>query len=52
MILVNEREIKVIREKISNLYVTRTMKQKSKRHKYYVPEDRRVIRLLKHMRTS
>ena len=50
MIAITKAEKEVIREQFPNVHIVRTMKQKSKRHRYYCVEDRRVMRLLDRMR--
>lgn len=46
MIAINKAERDAIRERFPDVYIVRTMKQKSKRHRYYCEEARRVMRYL------
>ena len=46
MISINKDEAAIIREKMPNVHIRRTMKQKSKRHHYYCEETRAVKNLL------
>lgn len=50
MIAITKAEKDVIAAQFPNVHIVRTMKQKSKRHRYYCVEDRRVMRLLDRMR--
>lgn len=50
MIAVNKEEKNAIRERFPNVHIVRTMKQKSKRHRYYCEESRGVLNLLNEMR--
>lgn len=50
MIAITKEEKDAIRELFPNTHIVRTMKQKSKRHRYYCVEDRNVMRLLRKMR--
>ena len=52
MILINKEEATAIREKFPNTNIVRTMKQKSKRHKYYCEENRGVVRFLNSIRNG
>jgi len=46
MIAINKAERDAIKKKFPDVYIVRTMKKKSKRHRYYCEEARRVIRYL------
>lgn len=52
IIKVNKKEVECIRAKCPNVFVTRTMKQKSKRHTYYVPEIKSVLKILRVLRNG
>lgn len=50
MIAISKDEKKIISEKFPNVHIVRTMKQKSKRHRYYCEENRAVMNLIRKMR--
>jgi len=50
MVAINKMEKDAIRERFPNVYIARTMKQKSKRHKYYCEENRQVMKFLDRLR--
>ena len=50
MILINKEEKNAIHERFPNVHIVRTMKQKSKRHRYYCEESRGVLNLLRELR--
>ncbi len=50
MIAINEREKKVIAERLPGVHIRRTVKQKSKRHQYYMEESREAMRILRSLR--
>lgn len=50
LVLINKDEATAIRERFHDVCITRTSIQNSKRHRYYVTEDRRVMRFLDDMR--
>lgn len=50
MIAINKKEKEAIQERYPDIYIVRTMKQKSKRHRYYCVESPKVLRLLNRMR--
>lgn len=52
MIAINAKEKEVIAEKIPTLHIRRTVKQKSKRHRYYMEESKLAMRLLKNLRKA
>lgn len=52
MIAITKAEKDAIRERLPDVNIVRTMKQKSKRHHYYCEETKPVSRLLKQMRES
>lgn len=50
MILISRDEKAAVQEKFPNVHIVRTMKQKSKRHRYYMVEDPGPMRIIKQMR--
>lgn len=42
----------MIAERMPNVHIRRTVRQKSKRHKYYMEENKNAMRLLKELRTD
>lgn len=50
MIAITKAEKDAIVAQYPNVHIVRTMKQRSKRHRYYCVEDRRVMRMLDKMR--
>ena len=50
MIRIGKEEASYLRERFPDLTITRTMKQKSKRHRYYVEESRKVLGALEQFR--
>lgn len=46
MISIGKKEAELIREKVPNACIVRTMKQKSKRHHYFCEETRKVRAVL------
>lgn len=50
MIAITEAEKKIIKEQYPNVVIVRTMKQDSKRHHYYMTEDKKPMKLLKRIR--
>lgn len=50
MIAITKEEKDAILKLYPNTHIVRTMKQRSKRHRYYCVEDRGVMRLLKKLR--
>ena len=46
MIRIDKNEAAYLRGRFPDLMITRTMKQKSKRHCYYVEESRKVLSAL------
>lgn len=43
MIRIDKAEAAYLRERFPDVTITRTMKQRSKRHRYYVEESRKVL---------
>ena len=50
MIAITKEEKEAIVEAFPHTHIVRTMKQRSKRHRYYCVEDRNVMKMLKKMR--
>lgn len=50
MIAINKAEKDAIRERFPSVNIVRTMKQKSKRHRYYCEETRQVLQFLREIR--
>lgn len=52
MVLISKEEKEKISKRFPNIHITRTMKQKSKRHKYYCEEGVAVLKYLGELRTE
>ncbi len=52
MISINKEEAKAMRENLPNVHIVRTMKQKSKRGRYFCEESKQAIRFIKNMRNG
>lgn len=52
MIAISKQEKDVIVKRFPNVHIVRTMKQKSKRHRYYCEESRGVMRYLNEVRNK
>lgn len=52
MISISKEEAKIMRERIPNVNIVRTMKQKSKRGHYYCEETKRATRFLENLRNG
>ena len=50
MVAINGKEKEYIAERLPNVHIRRTVKQKSKRHHYYMEESRSAMRLLRQLR--
>ena len=50
MVQINKAEKEALLERFPNIHVIRTMKHRSKRHRYYVEESRYVMRFLNRLR--
>lgn len=48
--MINEEEKRVIAERLPHVHICRTVRQKSKRHRYYMEEDRNAMKLLRRLR--
>lgn len=52
MVLISKEEKEKISKRFPNIHITRTMRQKSKRHKYYCEEGGAVLKYLEELRTE
>lgn len=52
MIIITSQEKEIIAEQMPDVHIRRTVKQRSKRHKYYMEEDRDAMRVLKGLRAD
>lgn len=52
MVAITLDEKKLISEKFPNVYIVRTMKRASKRHKYYMVENRAAMKYLHSLRND
>lgn len=52
MVLISKEEKEKISKRFPRVHIARTMKQKSKRHKYYCEENRAVMRFLEEIRSE
>lgn len=52
MVAITKDEAQMIRERFPYAHIVRTMKQKSKRHKYFCEESRKVIAFLADVRSK
>lgn len=52
MIAITAEEKKIIHEQYPDVHIVRTMKQDSKRHHYYMTEDKKPMRLLQKLRDT
>lgn len=52
MIAISKAEKEVISERLPNVHIVRTMKQKSKRHHYYCEETKQVMQILSQIRSG
>ena len=50
MITINQMEKEIIAAQYPSVHIARTMKQKSGRHRYYMVEDNRAMRILRGLR--
>lgn len=50
MILITREEREAVLEKFPNVHIVRTMKQDSKRHRYYMVEEFGPMKFIKQMR--
>ena len=50
MILISREEKLAVLDKFPNVHIVRTMKQDSKRHRYYMVEEPGPMRLIRKMR--
>lgn len=52
MIAITAEEKKIIHEQYPEVHIVRTMKQDSKRHHYYMTEDKKPMKLLRKLREN
>lgn len=52
MVLISKEEKEKISRRFPRVHIARTMKQKSKRHKYYCEENRAAMRYLDEIRSE
>jgi hypothetical protein len=52
MIAINKSEKEAISKRFPDVHIVRTMKQKSKRHRYYCEENPAVLRFLNRARNE
>ena len=52
MIAITAEEKKIIKEQYPDVHIVRTMKQDSKRHHYYMTEDKKPMKLLRRLRET
>lgn len=52
MVLISKEEKEKISKRFPRVHIARTMKQKSKRHKYYCEENRAAMRYLEELRSE
>lgn len=52
MTAINKEEKDILRKRFPRIHIVRTMKQKSKRHRYFVEENRRVMEYLRQVREA
>lgn len=50
MISISKEEKQAVREKYPKVHIVRTMKQRSKRHRYYMEEVPGAMKLIRQMR--
>ena len=50
MILITQEEKDAVQKRYPNIYIIRTMKQKSKRHRYYMEEAIGAMQMIRRMR--
>ncbi len=50
MISINKQEAEFLRKRFKNITIARTVKRKSKRHKYYAETSKKVLKALSEFR--
>lgn len=50
MVIITKEEKNLIREKFPNVHIVRTMKNRSKRHRYYMEERQEPMKMLRALR--
>lgn len=52
MVAITKNEKQAVLQRYPDVYIARTMKNDSKRHHYYMTEEKAAMRLLKELRGS
>ena len=52
MVIITSQEKEAIMKRIPNVHIRRTVKQKSKRHRYYMEENKKSMELLMQLRAN
>lgn len=52
MVIISKEEKEIIHKHLPNVYISRTCKRKSDRHKYYCEENKRAMKLLNKIRNG
>lgn len=52
VVIISEQEKKVIAQAVPDVHIRRTVKQKSKRHRYYMEENAYAMRILRSLRAA
>lgn len=52
LIAITSQEKEIIMERVPNVHIRRTVRQKSSRHKYYMEESKNAMRLLRELRNN
>ena len=52
MLAINKTEAEAIRKRFPDAHIVRTMKQRSKRHRYYCEETSKVLNLIDSLRAD
>lgn len=52
MLAINKTEAEAIRKRFPDAHIVRTMKQKSKRHRYYCEETGKVLNFISKLRAD
>lgn len=50
MVIITKEEKNLIRERFPNVHIVRTMKNRSKRHRYYMEEKQEPMKMLRALR--
>lgn len=52
MVTITSQEKEIIAARMPNVHIRRTVKQKTRRHKYYMEENKNAMRLLNDIRSN